>query len=191
MKAQTFKQWLAEGEEHNTTPFWIPEWGQAVTRLPEICQVTIDYLDKPEDWDNWFRELCSQIGEDLEGEALPLFGTRVKLLNSWITKVYFAYRVGEKVGREFKVRESVEKVVRLYGATASIVNPNIRTEPQNFVSQLVAWNEDELTAEDLLILDKLLDADRSRDPWVGRLRNTLKDAPNWPEDKTDWALGDW
>ena len=201
MKAQTFKQWLAESEADLSDSLLFPDWQEWVDK-PDwmIGAVTIRVpWDPTWNLESKVTEWCREVARKMNGECRPIWARSEPMLSytkrpvtTWEIRIVWAGLFASNSDLwEWHWDSTVLNNEKSSVDGVNQIQLNRKFVPQAWISAIISWNGDTLTAEDLLTMDKLLEPAKQSDPWAGRLQDKIRTLPNWPGDVTNWALGDW
>lgn len=198
-----FSEWLVESNSDLGDSLIFPDWREWVAKPDWIigsCQVNIEW-DPTWDLKTKVEEWCREVSRRMDRDCRPIWAKSEPMLSytkspvtHWEIRLVWAGAPGEWQEEDHWRREWDNTV--LEGQESSVlgvkhISIDRREVPHTWISSIVAWNGDTLTAEDLLTMDGLLEPAKRKDPWAGRIQDKLRTLPNWPNDVTDWALGDW
>ena len=203
MKAQTFNEWLAESEADLGDSLLFPDWQEWVDKpgwLIGTCQIQVEW-DPTWNLETKVREWCEEVSRKMKRDCRPIWAKSAPMLHytkspvtHWEIRLVWAGAPGE-FGTQYHWEKEWDLTV-LHDQSSSVLGVkqlliDRREVPAAWISSIIAWNGDTLTAEDLLKMDQILEPAKERDTWAGRLQDKLRELPNWPEDVTDWALDNW
>jgi hypothetical protein len=178
MKAKTFGQFILEGKsrpEQDTALFWFGRETDFKKLLSkEVWCFRLTNTSKQE-----LLGLIEELGRDLEVKVQPI------LLLTEDHSITLFFSIDKRLSLDW-VHSWFYTTEQAKTQSADIFKSNA-----TIVDQLIKRIGVDLTDQQLLQLASWIKDRGILSDWVEKFTLELKNHPNWPEDITDWTLGDW